>query len=144
MKDTVVIDRWMVLGAARESGDYVAKSFKLQYLSDDGSWVDADIVTDNQLNKVVRTLKNPVTTTRVRLQMVQGEQNAYTTRIYEFAVYGYLKSEDPTSIEEIKNEELRMKNGEDAVYDLGGRKWLDGKLPRGIFIKDGRKEVIKE
>ena len=142
LKDTAVVTRWMVLGAARESGGYVAKSFKLQYQAEDGTWVDADVVEGNQRNKVIRTLQQPITTTRVRLQMIQGEQNAYTTRIYEFAVYGYLKGEGPDGIDEIKNEELRMKN-DDTWYDLSGRRiesLSEGRPGAGnIYLKKGKK-----
>ena len=141
LRDTATIDRWMVLCAARESGDYVARSFKLQYRSENGTWVDADIVENNQVNKVVRTLAQPITTNRVRLQMVQGEQNAYTTRIYEFAVYGYLKGEDPDGIEEIKNEELRMKNEDGGIYDLAGRRVLAPE--HGLYIKNRKKMLVK-
>lgn len=31
----------------------------------------------------------------------------------------------------------------DAIYDLCGRKMVNGKLPRGIYIKDGKKTLIK-
>lgn len=138
MKDTVVIDRWMVLGAARESGGYVAKSFKLQYQAEDGTWVDADVVEGNQRNKVVRTLSKAITTTRVRLQMIQGEQDAYTTRIYEFAVYGWLKGEDPTGLRDLKvsddAEDLR-------VYNLAGQRVGDTDQP-GIYIQRGKKFSI--
>lgn len=138
MKDTVIVNRWMVLGAARESGGYVAKSFKLQYLAEDGTWVDADVVEDNQKNKVIRTLPQPITTTRVRLQMIHGEQgDGYTTRIYEFAVYGWLKGEDPVGIKEIsevsENSEISEK-----IFDISGRQMVNGNLPRGIYIKKGK------
>ena len=136
LQDTAVIDRWMVLGAARESGGYVARSFKLQYLANDGTWVDADVVQDNQVNKVIRTLKQPVTTTRVRLQMVQGEWEAYTTRIYEFAVYGYLKS-DEDSLTPVLEED----GDEGPWYDLQGRQVVSGKFKRGIYIQKGKKTV---
>lgn len=58
-------------------------------------------------------------------------------------------NEDITShIEEMKNEQLTMNNVDDAVYDLSGRqivnrKWLNGKLPNGLYIVNGRKVVIK-
>ena len=133
MSDTVVVNRWMVLGAARESGNYVARAFKLQYLADDGTWVDADVVEDNQMNKVIRTLPQPVTTTRVRLQMIQGEWDAYTTRIYEFAVYGYLKSEDPTGIVS-----PLVETEEGVVYNLSGQRVSDTNQ-RGIYIQRGKK-----
>ena len=133
MKDTVIVDRWMVLGAARESGGFVAKSFKLQYQAEDGTWVDADIVEGNQRNKVIRTLSQPITTTKVRLQMIQGEQNAYTTRIYEFAVYGYLKSEDPVGVPSIEETE----EGNAALYNLAGQR-VSNTNQSGIYIQQGK------
>ena len=135
LKDTAVVNRWMVLGAARESGGYVAKSFKLQYQAEDGTWVDADVVEGNQMNKVIRTLPQPITTTRVRLQMIHGEQgDGYTTRIYEFAVFGYLKSEDPVGLDAIRQEE----NEEGAdVYNLAGQRVSDTNQ-QGIYVKKGK------
>ena len=141
LKDTATVTRWMVLGAARESGGYVAKAFKLQYQADDGTWIDADVVEGNQRNKVVRTLKQPITTSRVRLQMIQGEQNAYTTRIYEFAVYGYLKGEDPVGIMPLLPEDEE----DSQWFDLQGRKL--GNLPSSgfggssIYVRKGKKIV---
>lgn len=133
MPDTVVVNRWMVLGAARESGGYVAKAFKLQYLAEDGTWVDADAVEGNQMNKVVRLLAQPITTTQVRLQMIQGEQNAYTTRIYEFAVYGYLKSEDPVGVSPLGETE----EGAGALYNLAGQRISRLNQP-GIYVRQGK------
>ena len=138
LKDTAVVERWMVLGAARESGDYVAKSFKLQYLAEDGTWVDVDVVEGNQMNKVVRTLSRPVTTTRVRLQMIQGEQNEYTTRIYEFAVYGYLKGEDPTGI---SLSSISSPEGKESIYNLSGQRVSNTSQP-GVYVQKGTK-VLK-
>ena len=130
----VVIDRWMVLGAARESGDYVPRAFRLQYQSQDGTWVDADVVTDNMLNKCQRSI-SPITCSAVRLQMTQGEQGGYTTRIYEFAVYGHVQ--DDTPVDPIAQD--RRTSG--ATYDLQGRK-VENPAP-GIYIRDGRKMLIK-
>jgi hypothetical protein len=42
-------------------------------------------------------------------------------------------------IREMKNEELKMKNEE--VYDLSGRKMENRKLPKGIYIRGGRKVI---
>ena len=137
LQDTATVTRWMVLGAARESGGYVAKSFKLQYQAEDGTWIDADVVEGNQMNKVIRTLPQPITATRVRLQMIQGEQDAYTTRIYEFAVYGYLKGEDPVGVVFPIGE---TEQGA-AVYNLAGQR-VDAPDQRGVYIKKGRKLLI--
>jgi len=133
LEDTAIVTRWMVLGAARESGGFVAKAFKLQYQVEDGTWIDADVVEGNQMNKVVRTLPQPITATRVRLQMIQGEQNAYTTRIYEFAVYGYLKGDDPTGVSP-----LLTSPEEERVYNLAGQRVKAPDL-RGIYVKEGKK-----
>ena len=51
----------------------------------------------------------------------------------------------PTGLEEIKNEELRMKNEDGAVYNLAGQmvngKWsmVNDKLPKGVYIMNGKK-----
>jgi len=135
LKDTAIVNRWMVLGAARESGGYVAKAFKLQYQADDGTWVDADVVEDNQMNKVIRTLPQPITTSRVRLQIIQGEQDAYTTRIYEFAVYGWLKGEDPVGIEEAISP---SEEGWGRIYNLSGQQ-VSNTDQKGIYIQQGKK-----
>jgi hypothetical protein len=48
-----------------------------------------------------------------------------------------IDAEDPTSI---KNPLLKAREG--AVYDLRGRIITNGRLPSGIYIKDGRKKLI--
>lgn len=80
------ICQWMVLNAGSESDDYVTRDCKLQRY-DNGKWIDVDEISGNRDNKIVRGV-TPFTTKRVRLQMIQGEQSGYTTRIYEFGVYG--------------------------------------------------------
>lgn len=80
------ICQWMVLNAGSESDDYVTRACKLQRF-DNGKWIDVDVISGNRDNKIVRGV-TPFTTKRVRLQMIQGEQSGYTTRIYEFGVYG--------------------------------------------------------
>lgn len=80
------ICQWMVLNAGSESDDYVTRACKLQRY-DNGKWIDVDVISGNRDNKIVRGV-TPFTTKRVRLQMIQGEQSGYTTRIYEFGVYG--------------------------------------------------------
>ena len=80
------ICQWMVLNAGSESDDYVTRACKLQRYAN-GKWIDVDVISGNRDNKIVRGV-TPFTTDRVRLQMIQGEQSGYTTRIYEFGVYG--------------------------------------------------------
>ena len=45
-----------------------------------------------------------------------------------------------TSIGEIKNEQLKIKND---VFDLSGKKIVNGQLQRGIYIENGRKKTAK-
>lgn len=134
--EPVVVERWMVLGAACESGDWVAADFRLQYRLDDGTWADADKVTGNQVNKVVRTLQ-PITTDAVRLRVDQGEHDGYTTRIYEFAVYGYPESQ--TALTPLPAEGDAPSTF--PLYDLQGRPLhVDPSLlPPGIYLQAGKK-----
>jgi hypothetical protein len=152
----------MVLCAARESGGYVAEAFKLQYQADDKSWVDFDDISNNQTNKVSRTLSEPVTATAFRLQMVHGEQgDGSTTRIYEFALYGQTASEYETGIIRPNSLTPSLSQGEGAIYDLSGRLIFKGKLSnssplplegtgeashsslkKGVYIVNGRKKIL--
>ncbi len=132
----VRIEKWMVIGAAKESGNYVPATFSLQYQKEDGTWADADCVKDNQQNKVVRTI-SPITATNVRLQIEQGEQDGYTTRIYEFTVFGETEEEYETDIVSVKENP----SSESPVYDLMGRKVSHPS--KGIYIKDGKK-ILEE
>ncbi|MCR5534765.1 MAG: discoidin domain-containing protein [Bacteroidaceae bacterium] len=157
--EPVRVDRWMVLCAASESGGYVAEAFKLQYQKDDGTWVDFADITSNQTNKVSRSLAEPVTATRFRLQMVHGEQgDGYTTRIYEFALYGQTVNEYETGVEEIQDSKFKIQNNE--VYDLAGRRvysnskiqnsklkdsslfTLHSSLKKGVYIVNGKKKIL--
>ena len=130
----MVITRWMMLRAAAENGNYVPRAFTLQYQNESGAWVDADAVTGNALNKCLRPV-SAITTQAVRLQMVQGEQEGYTTRIYEFAVYGHPK--DETAIGSI----AAGHKPTGRIYDLQGRQVLNP--TRGIYIRDGKKVLMK-
>ena len=69
--------------------------------------------------------------------LVNNEAEAY----YSVGVTGnVLITDDATSV----NEELRIKNEElDTTYDLGGRKVVNNKMPRGIFIKNSKKIIGK-
>jgi len=70
----------------------------------------------------------------------------YVDRIYEMdAYFGFT---DTDGIDEIKSEELRIKN-DDTIYDLCGRKWsmVNGQwsmLPKGIYIRGGKKVLIQQ
>ena len=82
----VEICRWFILNAGVESADYITSDFRLQKYTN-GQWIDVDVVTNNTDNKVDRSVE-PFTANRIRLHIDKGEQNGYTTRILEFAVFG--------------------------------------------------------
>lgn len=135
--EEVEICQWMVLNAGIENADYITRSYKLQRYTDEGRWEDMDVVEDNTDNKTLRGVE-AFRTRKVRLQIMQGEKNGHTTRVYEFTVYG--KTAEETAIEE-----WRQESGErrvDGIYSIDGIK-LD-KPRAGINIirySDGR--VVK-
>ena len=45
-----------------------------------------------------------------------------------------------TGIDDLQIFDLRF---DGAVYDLSGRKMVNGKLPKGIYVKDGRKVILR-
>ena len=56
--------------------------------------------------------------------------------------------DDADAIPIIDNGQLTIDNEAGTWYDLSGRKmvngkWSNGKLPKGIYIHNGRKEVLK-
>ncbi|MBR6141017.1 MAG: hypothetical protein IKQ37_04560 [Bacteroidaceae bacterium] len=71
--------------------------------------------------------------------LVSTEAEAY----YCVGVTGnVLITDDETGINTIQDSSFKLQNG-NAVYDLQGRKMANGKLPKGIFIKDGKKIMGK-
>ena len=48
----------------------------------------------------------------------------------------------PTVIESIKDSKLKIKH-DDAIYDLSGRQMVNDKLPKGIYLVNGRRVVVK-
>lgn len=60
------------------------------------------------------------------------------TEISESAngLISFIFDEEALGIDEIKDEKLKM---ETDVYDLSGRQMINGKLPKGVYIKNGKK-----
>ena len=46
-------------------------------------------------------------------------------------------------IESIHNGQRAMDNEADAIYDRTGRQMVNGKLPRGLYIKNGKKVMVR-
>ena len=83
----------------------------------------------------------------VKLQNTKTIANDWTVcGGFQLLYYGASMTSD--GIEQMKNEELRMKNGADAMYDLSGRQLkISGleelqNLPPGVYIIDGRKVIV--
>ena len=75
--------------------------------------------------------------------LVQNEVkglNSLVNRVYDF-------SPEAVGIEEVKNEGMKSEEWDDTVYDLSGRivhrTSSHGTLPRGLYIINGRKVLVK-
>ena len=99
----VVICRWFVMNAGIESAGYITSAFRLQK-QENGQWMDVDVVENNTVNKVDRSVE-PFMASRIRLQINKGEQDGNTTRILEFAVFG---QEGTTGIEVLQEKEGKL------------------------------------
>ena len=55
----------------------------------------------------------------------------------------YVEVDEASGIIEISNDKSGMRNGDDAWYDLSGRRLIGVPAQRGIYIHEGRKVVIK-
>jgi len=55
----------------------------------------------------------------------------------------YVEVDEASGIIEISNDKSGMRNGDDAWYDLSGRRLMGVPAQRGIYIHEGRKVVVK-
>lgn len=70
------------------------------------------------------------------------EDNPYATTPTPAAVRLMMIDEE-TSIEELKNDEVSMKHEKGMVYDLSGRIIQKDRLPRGVYIINGKKVLVR-
>ena len=72
-----------------------------------------------------------------------GTSFVYAENISPFT---YVWEEDPDGIGEIHNSEFKIQN-EEAIYNIAGQmvngKFVNGKLPRGLYIVGGKKVLVK-
>ncbi|MBO7068565.1 MAG: xylanase [Bacteroidaceae bacterium] len=52
-----------------------------------------------------------------------------------------MSAADPDGIAEVKNERVKSEKWDNCWYTLDGRKIVNGKLPKGVYINNGRKVV---
>jgi len=103
----------------------------------------ADKKNAGSINKKTVSLSTPVRGRYVKLVFPRTSvsmNNAEQPALYAFHVYGTLV-DDADAIDEIKNEELRIKNEE--AFTLSGIRVGDGKQKPGIYIMSGRKVLVK-
>ena len=109
-------------------------------------WFDAGWYDNNVMLKTTTSA-----TMKVGIRLTASVSKDWTIfdnfRLY---YYGDYEIDHITGLPEIKNEELRMKNEADAIYDLNGRKVsvpsassASSVLPKGIYIMNGKKVIIK-
>jgi len=86
--------------------------------------------------------------TEVSLGIIVNLTGQCSFGIHAFKLEGVtiepVEPSDPTGINVVDNGKWTMDNVQcKGIYDLSGRKVIDGKLNPGIYIKDGRKVVVK-
>jgi hypothetical protein len=130
MKRIFTLTAALMLGIAAFADD-----FNLYYDSNDGA-TNTKIETVNNLQKI--TFENG--------NIVATRKDGTTTSLAISVVRRlFFSTEETVAIEDVKEETITNKKGE--VYDLTGRK-LDinlnqSKLPRGLYIVDGKKVLVK-
>ena len=104
-----------------------------------------------ELNVTVTLGEGEDLTLGIRSGSIKGDgtQVTGTNRTGKFRVDYFrierLEGDDPDGIREIQNSKLKIHNS--AIYNLNGQmvksKWSNGQLPKGIYIRNGRKVVIR-
>ena len=75
---------------------------------------------------------------------VTGTNRTGKFRVDYFRIERLSEADDPDGIEAIHNSQFTIHNSnKGAIYDLSGRKMPNGNLPKGIYIRNEKKIVIK-
>lgn len=112
--NAVEVCSYTLFSAGIEDMNYITRDFRVQRYDDaTAKWEDVDVVTQNVENRLQRSFI-PFKTTRLRLQIDQGEYSGTTTRVFEFAVYG--KDTSLTSVRNVNG----AADAEPACYGIDG------------------------
>ena len=87
----------------------------------------------------VENEQNVMTKTQVAAAQAKG----WTPLYYDGSKWQEYEGSTPTDIGSISNSGVGNQSEDAAVYDLRGRRVNGSKLPRGIYIKDGKKFAVK-
>ena len=103
----------------------------------------ADKKNAGSTNKKTVSLSTPVRGRYVKLVFPRTSasmNNAEQPALYAFHVYG-TPIDDEDAIDEVKSERLKVKN--EGTYTLSGIRVEDGKQKPGLYIKSGRKILVR-
>ena len=85
-------------------------------------------------------------TTPVKFIFTPKDEGTYLFLLYDAAQpendLGYFYMYFPAEVTGI-NLTPALSQGEGVLYDLQGRKWSNGQLPKGVYIMNGKKHVVK-
>ena len=74
--------------------------------------------------------------------MTLAASQSFTIPARGYQVYTVGETVTDTGINSIGTAD-RLQNGDGAIYDLSGRKMINGQLPKGIYIRNGKKFIVK-
>jgi hypothetical protein len=85
-------------------------------------------------------------TTPVKFIFTPKDEGTYLFLLYDGAQpendLGYFYMYFPAEVTGISLTPA-LSQGEGVLYDLQGRKMVNGKLPKGVYIMNGKKHVVK-
>lgn len=115
-------------------------------VDDNACWTQvADKKNAGGINKKSVSLTNPVRGRYVKLvfpRSTASMNNAEQPALYAFHVYG-TPINDEDAIDEVKSDKLKVKNEEEGAYTLSGIKVDEGNKKPGLYIKSGRKVLVR-
>ena len=139
--DSVSINAYSIT-ASKNEATRDPSSWILEARNDNENWTLLDSRIGETFYNHYATQFYPVETTRkynnYRLT-VTAVNGANQLQIGEFQLLN-LQPVDPTGID---NRQITTDSSQQAIYNLAGQKIVNGKLPRGIYIINGKKLLIQ-
>lgn len=138
---------WVFSDATPEAG---APSFISSFMGSTRHYlngIDSGIL-DTETPNIIQALMIYVYQDRVVFEMKNYNKyglcdNGITVNKKLATYTSYRKVEIPDGIRDVTLEDAFYETGDDALYDLSGRRVERRKLPGGLYIRNGRKYVVK-